>query len=71
VSASGRRVGRERPLVGVTGRATNRRVEVVVLKMAVPVIAAPPAQPAIAPIPPIGITSTGALPATAPATESH
>ena len=71
VSASG--YADQRPLTPNTpaGRATNRRVEVVVLKMAVPVIAAPPAQPAIAPIPPIGITSTGALPATAPATESH
>jgi len=72
VSASG--YADQRPLNPNTpaGRATNRRVEVVVLKMAVPVVAAPPTKPAIAPIPPLSITSTGGTSAAiAPGTDTH
>jgi chemotaxis protein MotB len=73
VSASG--YADQRPLNPNTpaGRSTNRRVEVIVLKMAVPVVAAPPTEPPIAPIPPLKIDtfgSTSAAAAAVPKTES-
>jgi chemotaxis protein MotB len=74
VSAAG--YADQRPLTPNTpaGRAANRRVEVVLLKMAEPVAspvaAAAPAAPAIAPIPPLTLPMAGGRAATAaPATE--